>query len=93
MNLNVHNQPPIKRHDKTGARTVSLESADDRRGPALEDPENPSSVPRSVTRSTPRDHPVAVHGLIEVAAGDEDVAGHSFDRAVGTTKPNRVGVW
>ena len=70
----------------------SIEPADDRRGPALEDPEDASFGSAVGDPLDARDHAVAVHGLIQVAAGDEDVAGHSFERAVrhDEAKPARV---
>ena len=90
--LHVHDQPAIERHDEARARLVDVEAADDRLRPALEDPDD---APFGAVLVGPlldaRDDAVAVHRLIQVAAGDVDVARHPLDRPSGTTKPNPRG--
>ena len=91
-NLDVHDQPAIEWDDEAGAGAVSLEAADDRRRAALEDPQDPAF--RAFVRHAldARDDAVAVHGLIEIAAGDVDVAGDAVDRAIGHDESEPAGV-
>ena len=51
------------------------------------------SAPRSRDTLDAGDDAIAVHGLVQVAAGNVDVAGDVLDRAVGhdETEPARIG--
>ena len=91
-NLDVHDQPAIERDDEAAAGAVGLEAADDRRRAALEDPQDAAF--RALVRHAldARDDAVAVHGLIQIAAGDVDVAGDTLDGTIGhdEAEPARV---
>ena len=82
-NLHVHDQPPVERHDKAAAGSVRLETPDDSGCAALEDPKDPSLSAAVGDALDPRNDAVAVHGLIQIAAGDIDVAGDAINRAIG----------
>ena len=92
-NLHVHDQPAIERHDEAGARAVGFEAADNRRRAALEDAQDAAF--RAAVRHAldARDDAVAVHRLIQIAAGDVDVAADALNRAIGhdESEPARVG--
>ena len=91
--LDVHDQPPVEGHDEARAGAVGLEAADDRRRAALEDAQDASFRALVGDALDARDHAVAVHRLIQVAARDVDVAGHLLDRPIrhDESEPARVG--
>ena len=72
--LDVHDHPAVERHDETEARRVHVVAPDHSGRTALENPEDAAFGALVADAFDPRDHAVAVHGLIEVAAGDVDVA-------------------
>ncbi len=91
--LDVHDQAPIEGHDKAGAGAVSFEASDDRRRAALEDAQDaPLRAPVGDALDA-RDDAVAVHRLVQVAAGDVDVAVDPLHRPIGhdESKSPRVG--
>ena len=73
--VHVHDQASVERHHEAKIGAVLIELADDRAGPALQDAYD-ASFGASVAADAfdARDHPVAVHRLIEVAPGDVEVA-------------------
>ena len=92
-NLHVHDQAAIERDDEAGAGSVSLEASDDRRRATFEDPQD--AALRAFVRHAldSRDDAVAVHRLIQVAAGDVDIPAHAVNRAIGhdESEPARMG--
>ena len=79
----VHDEAAIERDHETEPGPVEVESADDRRGPALQNSNDASFDPAVADTFDTGDHPIAVHGLIQVAAGDEDVALGILERTIG----------
>ena len=72
--LDVHDQPPVERHHEADAHAVQVEPADDRLGAAFE---HAHDSPLGAVAADPldtRDDAVAVHRLVQVAAGDVEVA-------------------
>ena len=92
-NLDVHDQPAVERHDEPHAGLVVVEAADRVLRAPLENPDDPAFGPAIGNPLDPRDDPIAVHGLIQVAAGDEDVAGHLLERPIrhDEAKSSRIG--
>ncbi len=92
-NLDVHDQAPIERHDEPGAGAVALEASDDGRRAALEDADDASFGAAVGDALDPRHDAVAVHRLVQVAAGDVDVALDVFGGALGDDEAEaaRVG--
>ena len=91
-NLDVHDQPAVERHDEAPARFVDVEPADRIAGAAFEDPDDPAFGAAVGNPLDPGDDAVAVHRLIEVAAGDEDVAGDLLERPVRHDEAEAAGV-
>ena len=81
--VDVHDQPAVERHHEapTHARFVDVEAADDVARAALEDPHDPALGAAIGDPLDPGDDAIAVHRLIEVAAGHVDVAGDLFQGA------------
>ena len=77
----VHDQPPIERDEIPCAGVVHFEAPDDGLGAALEDADDPPFGAILAALLDARDDPVAMHRLIEVGAGDEDVSRHALDAA------------
>ncbi len=71
--LHVDEQPAIERHDEPAARVVDVVAADDALRSALE---NADDAPFGAVGVAPvldaHDDAIAVHGLVQVVAGDED---------------------
>ena len=88
----VHDQAAVERDEIPCAGVVDFEAADNRLGPALEDADDPSFGPVLPPLFDPRDHTVAVHRLVQVGAGDENVAGHPLQRLVRDDEPEAAGV-
>ena len=87
-----HDQPAIEPHDESAARAIGLEPADDRCRAAFQDAEDASFGAAIGDAFDARDDAVAVHGLIQVAAGNVDIARHSFRGTVGYNETGiRVG--
>ena len=81
--LHIHDQAAIERHDESfSAAVVGVKTSDDRCGPALEDPEDPPFGALVRVSFKARDDAVAVHRLIQIAAGDVQVAFHALERPV-----------
>ncbi len=92
-NLNVHDQPAVERNDEPHAGRVPVEAADRILRAPLKNPDDPAFGPSIGNPLDPRDDAIAVHGLIQVAAGDEDVAGHLLERPIrhDEAKSSRIG--
>ncbi len=92
-NLDVHNQPAVERHDEAHPALVDVETPDGCRRTPFQDAKD--SALRATVRDTldAGDHAIAVHGLVQIAAGNVDVAGDVLNRAVGhdETEPARIG--
>jgi hypothetical protein len=86
-NLDVHDETPVEGHDEAHARAVHVEAPHDRRGSAREDADDPPFGPVPGDPLEARDHPIAVHRLIQIAAGNVDVAGHLFQGLVRHHEP------
>ena len=81
-NLDVHDQPAVERHDEAHAGLVHVEAADRVLRAALENPDDPAFGAAIGDPLDAGHDAIAVHGLIQVAAGDVDVAGHLFERPI-----------
>ncbi len=90
--LDVHDQPAIERHDEAHAALVHVVAPDGIAGAALEDPDDPPLGAAVGDPLDARDDAVAVHGLVEIAAGDVDVAGDLLVRAVRHDEAEAAGV-
>ena len=88
----IDDEPPVEGHQKAHSRFVDVESADDRRGTALEDAEDPALGAIVAGTLDTRHDAVAVHGLIQVAAGDENVAADPLHRPVRDDEPEAARV-
>ena len=62
------------------------------RGAALEDAHDPSFGAVAADPLDPRDDAVAVHRLVQVAAGDVKIAADLVDRPVGHDEPEAPGI-
>src|SRR6185295_9211169 len=71
---------------------VDVEASDDRGGAALQDSNNPAFRAVVARPLDARHHAVAVHGLIEVVAGNENVAADAVDRPIGDDEPETTRV-
>ena len=90
--LDVHDQAPVEGDDEAHAGVVHVEAADDASGAALEDADD---APFGAAVRDPLDarhDAVAVHRLIQVAAGDVDVARHLLERLVRHDEPEPARV-
>ena len=93
-NLHVGQQTPIERHDEPEAAVVDVVASDDALRRALEDAQDPPFGLVAVAAVLDaHDDPVAVHRLVEVAAGDVDAAGLVLPRRLrlDEREPARVG--
>ena len=92
-NLHVHDQAAVERHHEAPARFVDVEPAHRIAGAALENPHDPAFGAAVGNPFYPGDDAVAVHGLIEVAAGDVDIAADVFEGPIrhDEAKAARVG--
>jgi hypothetical protein len=71
--LHVHDEATVEGHDKPQARRVGVVATDDPLGAPFENPDDAplGSIARPAVLHA-HDNPVAVHGLIEVVAGNVD---------------------
>ncbi len=86
--LHIHDEPPIERHDEPVARVIHVVAADDALGPALEHADDaPFGAAAVAPMLDAHDDAVAVHGLVEIVARDEDALGR-----VGRIGRARLGI-
>jgi hypothetical protein len=80
--MDVHDQPPVERHHESHSGFIDVETADGVAGTALEDAHNPPLGATICDALDAGDDAIAMHRLIQIAAGDVDVAGNLFQRPV-----------
>ncbi len=81
-NLDVHDEPTVEWNDESHSAVVHVVTSDRRGGAALENPDDATLHATVGDPFDPCDDAVAVHRLIQVAAGDEDVALDVLERAI-----------
>ncbi len=82
--VDVHQHAAVERHDERHAARVHHVAADDGGRAALEDADDHAFRPVVIAPPLDADdHPVAVHGLAEIGAGDVDVALRAVELTLG----------
>ena len=92
-NLDVHDQPAVERHDESHAGIVDVEAADGVARAALEDADDPAFRAAVGDPLDAGHDAIAMHRLIQIAAGNVDVARHLLERPIrhDEAKAARVG--
>src|SRR5262249_41361382 len=81
-----------ERHDKSEARAVAVEAPDHRGRTALENTHDPPFGPFAGEALDSRNDAVAVHRLIEVAAGNKKVPLGVLERTIGHHESKAAGI-
>ncbi len=91
--LHVHDQAPVERDHESVPRIVDVEAAHDGRRRALEDPHDASlGPPVAAGVLDAHDDAIAVHGLIQVRAGDIDARRPVLERRIGIHEGEPAGI-
>ena len=92
LDFAAQNEAAVEGDDEAGSRAVAIEPANDRCRAALEDAYNASLSAVPADSLDACDDAITVHRLIQVAAGDEQIAFHVVQRTVGNDEAKSPGI-